>query len=186
MGLVEDLGAFVELLDDLKADYMIVGGLALQGLGIPRSTLDIDVQARLRDPPARHASYFHGWFVDERSKDEVFDQETLILEGRESGVPVELFLTSHWFTRQALERRQTVESSLLDREIPIPTAEDFVLLKAAYWQSDGRAEAKANQDRLDIEGVVEAHGPEMDLGYVKENATQLAVWDDLAPLVQRS
>lgn len=184
MGLVEDLDAVLDLMEDLEAPHMVVGGVALEALGVPRSTLDIDLQVRLREAPSNVAAYFHGWFVAERSRDDVFDQDVVILEGKATGVPVEMFLTSHWYTGQALDRRQRVESGLLSREIPVPTPEDFVLLKAAYMEASGRSEAKRNQDRLDIERVVEEHRGEgkdeaFDRAYVEEHAQELGVWDAL-------
>jgi hypothetical protein len=181
VGLADDLAEALDLLDDLEAPHMVVGAIALEALGVPRSTLDIDLQVQLPDPPARHTSYFHGWFIAERSTDEVFGQDVLILEGKATGVPVEMFLTSHRMTEQALERRTRVRSGLLNREIPVPTPEDFILLKAAYHDDPGRAEAKATQDRLDIEGVVEAHGAELDRAYLEDNARDLGAWETLEP-----
>lgn len=177
VGLVDDLLAALELMEEIDAPHMVVGGIALEALGVPRSTLDIDLQVRLDDPPPRYDSYFHGWFVAERSRDLVFDQDVLILEGRRTGVPVEVFLTSHWFTGQALDRRTSAPSGLLETDIPVPAPEDFILLKAVYHRSPERRESKANQDLLDIEGVVDRYRDTMDDGYLEENARELNVWD---------
>lgn len=179
MGLVEDLEAFLDLVIEIEVPHTLVGGVALEALGVPRSTLDIDVQVRLPEEPSDVSSYFHGWFIAERAKDEVFDQDVLILEGKETGVPVEMFLTDHWFTDQALERRTKVESGLLGRPIPVPAVEDF-LLNAAFHAASSRSEAKATQDRLDIEGVVEEHSGDLDRTYLEENARELGVWPTLA------
>lgn len=180
MGLVEDLEAFLDLAIEIEVPHMLVGGVALEALGVPRSTLYIDVQVRLPEEPSDVSSYFHGWFIAERAKDEVFDQDVIILEGKETGVPVEMFLTDHWFTERALERRTKVESGLLGRRIPVPAAEDFLLLKAAFHAASSRSEAKATQDRLDIEGVVEEHRGDLDRPYIEENARELGVWSTLA------
>lgn len=183
MGLPEDLSAALDLFEELEAPHMVVGGLALEALGVPRSTLDIDLQVHLDDPPDPFSQYFHGWFVDEHARDTIFDQDTLILEGKATGTPVEVFLTGHWFTEQALDRRQTVHSGLLDRSIPVPTPEDFILLKAAYSQGEGRSEAKVTQDRLDIESVLDDRGGDLPLAYLEENARKLEVWDVVEPLI---
>jgi hypothetical protein len=184
VGLVDDLGAALDLMEEIGAPHMVVGGIALEALGVPRSTLDIDLQVRLGDPPATQESYFKGWFIAERTRDEVFGQDVLILEGKETGVPVEVFLTSHWFTEQALDRQTRATSGLVDREVPIPTPEDFILLKAAYQASPDRGEAKANQDRLDIEGVHDRFGDEIDRAYIEENARRLDVWAALQPSLE--
>lgn len=179
MGLVDDLAALVDLMEEIGAEFMLVGGVALEALGVPRSTLDIGVQVRLTEPPGSFSTDFHGWFIAERSSDEVFEQDVLILEGRQTGVPVELFLTEHWYTGQALDRRQTVDSGMLGGALPVPQPEDFVLLNAAYRASPSRSEAKSTQDLLDIEGVLEERGDDLDRSYVEENARKLGVWEDL-------
>jgi hypothetical protein len=179
VGLVDDLEAVLDLFEGIDEPHMVVGGLALEALGVPRSTLDIDLQVRLSDPPADWETGFHGWFIAERSKDEIFGQPVLILEGKRTGVPIEMFLTDHWFTEQALDRRTDTDSGLLGRAIPVPSPEDFLLLKAAYSQAPDRGEAKANQDRLDVENVLAEHRDELDRPYLRENAEALGVWDTL-------
>lgn len=161
---------------------MVVGALALDALASPRSTFDADIQVRLEDPPSDTTSYLHGWFIEERAKDEVFDQDTLILRKDGSPYPVGLFLTSHWLPVQALERGTAVHSERLDRDVPIPTPEDSILLKAAYWQHPSRSKAKAAQDAVDIEAVLDHHQGSLDLGYLREHAETLELWDELQAL----
>lgn len=178
--LEEALSALLERLDDHEIPYMVVGGVALEGLGVPRATLDIDVQIRVGEPPAVSDAYFLGLFVEEHSRDDVFDQPAVILMDPETGVPFELFITDHWFTEQAFDRRRHLHSDLLDRGVPLPTPEDFLLLKACYWQDADRPRAKANQDELDLEGVIAAHQGGLDLTYLEENGRRLDVWDPLS------
>lgn len=183
MGLADDLALFLDLLKRIDAPHMVVGALALDALASPRSTFDADVQVRLEDPPSSTSSRFHGWFIEERSHDEVFDQETLILRHQGSPYPIELFLTTHWLPTQALQRRTTVHSDRLDREIPLPTPEDFILLKAAYWQHPSRSKAKAAQDAVDIEAVAEHHHTGLDRAYLETHADDMDLWDALSELL---
>lgn len=161
---------------------MLVGALAMDVLGVPRSTVDVDLQVRM-DPPPRWTTSWNGWFIQERARDEVFDQQTLILHRPTRTTPFELFLTDHWFTGQALDRRQTVRFERFEREIPVPTADDFILLKACYWQHEGRRKAKSTQDAVDIESVYEANREAISASYVEENARELEVWDELTDLL---
>lgn len=182
VGHLEDaLDALLDLLDDHDVGYMLVGGIALEGLGVPRSTLDIDVQVRVEDPPSISETSFLGRFIEDHAHDDVFDQKTLTLIDRDTGVPFALFITGHWFTEQAFDRRETVQSDLLDRDLHLPTPEDFLLLKACYWQAADRPAAKANQDELDIEGVIAGHQGSLDVDYLEANGQRLDVREALAP-----
>lgn len=85
-------------------------------------------------------------------------------------------------TNQALDRRTTTYSARLDREIPLPTPEDFILLKAAYWRHPSRSRAKAAQDGVDIEAVLQNHREDLDRSYLEENARKLDLWEPLTDL----
>lgn len=182
MDFTRDLRDVLQALEREGVTHMVVGGLALEALGIPRATVDVDIQVSVPEPPSRARSVLYGCIVEEWSRDEVFGQETLIGHVGASGIPVEFFFTSHWFTRQALERRQRVHSPSLAREVPIPTPEDFVLLKACYLGSAHRSRAKLAQDALDIEGVVAAFP--LDKAYVQTTAERLGAWGVLSPLLR--
>jgi hypothetical protein len=183
VGLADDLRDFLGTLDREHIAHMLVGGVAMEALGGPRSTLDVDLQIDLPNPGSSYASTFLGAIVEERSKDEVFGQEVIIVHLPTSPVPFELFLTSHWFTRQALARRRAVRSGLVARDVPVPTLEDFILLKAAYMRGPTRPPRKAAQDAVDIETVLQHHGGKLDRGYVEANARKLGVWDALRPML---
>lgn len=184
MRLAEALQTFLGTLDRERIPHMLVGGMAMEALGVPRSTLDVDVQVELPGGGPPHASTFLGSIVEERTKDEVFGQDVIIVHLATSAVPFELFLTSHWFTRQALARRRTVRSALVGRDVPVPTAEDFVLLKAAYMLGPHRSPRKAAQDALDIERVVGLHRAGLDRAYLEVNARKLACWTSLEPMLR--
>lgn len=182
MGRREEFRQLADLLEDRGIPYMLVGALAMDVLGDPRSTVDVDVQVDMEPPPPGTTSW-EGWFVQERSRDEVFGQETVIVHRPTKTTPFELFLTDHWFTRQALERRQTVVSERFGQKIRVPTAEDFLLLKACYWQHRSRRRSKKAQDGVDIETVFEANRETIDRAYLEGNADELGVWDALGELL---
>jgi hypothetical protein len=182
MGVVDDIRRVAATLDAERIPFMLVGGFALDALGVPRATVDVDLQVAM-DPPPRAASTVLGLIIEERSRDSVFDQDVIIGHVPTSGVPIELFITSHWFTRQALERRQTVKSGMLGQEIPIPRVEDFILLKSAYMTSPARSTRKAAQDGVDVETLMQRTAGTLDAAYVEAAARQLGTWDALRPLL---
>lgn len=183
MGVADDAKALFELLETHRIDHMLVGALALDALAIPRGTIDIDIQVRLDEPLPSPGRSFHGWWVEERAHDEVFDQDTVILVQPGHPRPFELFQTTHWLPQQALDRKQTLPSQLLQREVPVPRPEDFILLKAAYWLHEARSDAKAAQDAVDIEAVADTHEATLDLAYIQNNAQRLGVHQDLSELL---
>lgn len=183
MTFVEDIRLFSRLLGDAKIPYMFVGAVALEGLGVPRATFDVDIQVAAT-PPAPSASSYLGWIVEERASDNVFGQPVVILHRPTSPIPFELFFTEHWFTRQALERRQVLPSRLLRMDVPIPRPEDFVLLKASFMLSPNRSPRKRTQDALDIDGVLAAHPGRMNRDYLQANARKLGIAKDVDGLLR--
>lgn len=183
MSLARALRKLLDDLDEAGVRHMVVGGVALDALGVPRTTYDIDVQVDPEEGPAASASTYLGRVVEERSHDPVFDQDVLIVHSTVDPVPVELFLTTHWFPRQALDRRQTTDSKVAGRPVPVPTADDLILLKAAFWTASTRSARKAAQDGVDIEGIIAANRKDLDRSYLEETGKKLGVWDALGPLL---
>lgn len=146
----------------------------------------MDVQVALPETPASLDPSFHGFLVEERSRDAVFDQDVLVIHRPTSPVPFEVFVTSHWLTAQALARRQQFRSEVLERKVPVPTPEDFVLMKSAFMVASTRSRRKGVQDALDIEGVADARRGEWDAAYVEVNARRLGTWDALRPLLSEN
>ncbi len=181
MSVPQDLAFLLSRLDGEGLAAMVVGGLALDALGVPRSTLDVDLQVAAPQGLHRDASVLYGCIVEEWTRDPVFGQDVVILQAPTGATPFELFFATHWLPRQALARRVEMDSPLLERRVWVPTPEDFVLLKSAYMASPARSRAKAAQDGVDVEGVARLH--DLDRSYVEENARRLGMWERLAPLL---
>lgn len=183
MALADDVRIVLDRLAAEGISHMLVGGVAQEALGVPRTTFDVDLQVALPAPPSPAASIWLDMLVEERSRDPVFDQEVIIAHVALSSTPFEFFLTAHWLTRQALERRWMARSELLGREVPVPTVEDFILMKAAHMVSPTRSTRKSMQDGVDITQVVAAAERPLDGDYLKRNAERLGVWSALQPLL---
>lgn len=184
MALRADLEAILVELARENVPHMIVGALAVDAWGVPRTTMDIDIQVALPSAPDKLKSVYLGLIVEEWSRDPIFGQDVLI--GSVGGpTPVEVFVTTHWFTKQALERRVEISSGLLGRKVPIPTREDLILLKTAFYLAPSRSRRKAAQDGVDIESLI-AHAPELDMRYLRANAERLGVWPTLSEIIDEA
>ncbi|HEX2022327.1 MAG TPA: nucleotidyl transferase AbiEii/AbiGii toxin family protein [Candidatus Thermoplasmatota archaeon] len=183
MRFERDLGDLLGILEEGKVEHMLVGGLAAEAMGFPRATFDIDIQVVAPAAPLRGKSVVFGCIVEEWARDPVFEQDTLIAHLPSSPIPVEFFFTTHWLPAEAVRRRQMVDVPALGRQVPVPTPEDFILLKSGFWTSSARRDTKKAQDALDIEAVARRGG--LDLAYVERQAARLGVWDRLAPLLRQ-
>lgn len=175
-----DLLELLRILEEQDLPHMVVGAHAMAAFGFARTTADVDLQIGV--PAERPGSTFLGWIVEERARDVVFDQEAIIVHRPTSGVPFELFVTTHWFTKQALERRMRGRVEALGLTVPIPSIEDFILMKACHMVHPSRRRSKSAQDAVDIESVAAVVAP-FDLPYLKENGTKLGCWEALEPLL---
>lgn len=180
----DDLDRVLDRLDEEEIPYVVVGAVALDALGTPRRTGDIDLLLAA-DPPETTASTYLGLLVQERSRDEVFDQVVVAGHLPTRPTPFEMFFADHPFTREAVDRGTLVDAEAFPRPLRIPTVEDFLVMKAAYSAHASRSRRKAAQDAVDLETVVETQGKAIDWGQVEEGARDLGCWDELADLDPR-
>lgn len=184
MTLAEDVARVLDGLEELGLPHMLVGALAVDAWGVPRTTTDVDLQVALPGPPEKIKSVYLGLVVEEWTRDRTFGQDVLIGHVG-TPVPIEVFVTTHWFTRQALDRRTQIRSALLQREVPVPTREDLILLKSSFYVAPWRSRRKAAQDGVDIDHLV-TFAPDLDLDYLRENAERLGVWPALSEILKES
>jgi Nucleotidyl transferase AbiEii toxin, Type IV TA system len=171
-----DAGAVFEqavvALRETGAEFMLVGATAYGMLTLPRATYDLDFL--VGDDPTALARIRRAFLVDEETHDVFFDQRALLLEVPGTVTPVELFIATHWFTRQALARRRLAPSGTPAGEVPTATPEDLLLLKATVASHPARASFKRATDLADLGLLIDAK-PDLDLRYLRENAARLGV-----------
>ncbi|MHB8586244.1 MAG: hypothetical protein ACYDDF_10485 [Thermoplasmatota archaeon] len=153
---------------------MLVGAMALQAWGMPRSSLDIDFVIAVKEEPDYPDHKFLGYPIEELATDPVFSQRVVILLDPPAGFPFELFIARHRFTIQALKRRKTVSSALLGRDVEVVSPEDFILSKLCFTTMPDRSARKVAQDGIDIDNVIERNDS-LDLGYLRRTADELGV-----------
>ena len=147
--------AVVAVLDGLAAaevPYMIVGSLASNFHGIPRSTRDADVIIDLV-PGARYLIKLTG-----------------------NPFVCELFVRSDdAHDRERFARRQRV--LVLGRDAFVATAEDMIVTKLRWARDAGRL-----KDREDIRNIVAVRGSELDWPYLERWTSEHGTGDLLAEI----
>lgn len=155
-------------LDRAGIPYALTGANALGAYTLPRATFDIDLLVGV--PPRPLPEILRGLQLVERTKDVFFDQEAFVFEVSTFVTPVEMFVATHWLTREALERRRTARVPALG-DVPAVRADDAALLKAAIAAHPARAHRRA-MDADDLRRLRDA-APEIDIARMRERAARL-------------
>ena len=168
--------AVVAVLDALEAvgvPYMIVGSLASNFHGIPRSTRDADFVVELEPGSLpRLEDALHAGLTLQRqwACETVTGTTRYVIELVDSPFVCELFVRSDDpHDRERFTRRVCVR--ILDRVAFVATAEDMVVTKLRWAH-----EAHRSKDREDIRNILAVRGTELDWAYLRlwsaEHGTQ--------------
>lgn len=155
-------------LDEAGIPHALTGATALGAYTLPRATYDIDM---LVGPSVRPLpETLRGLQLVEHTKDVFFDQEAFIFEVSTYITPVEMFVATHWLTREALDRRRIATVPGLGA-VQTVRADDAALLKAAIAVHPARAYRRIS-DADDLRRLRDA-APEMDLARLKDRSARL-------------
>jgi hypothetical protein len=158
----------IGLLEDLKATYLIIGGLAVGILGEARMTQDVDILIKLGsgDIPTLLKSAASKGFGFNRKR----VLETIELQGffrlELGNFHVDFVIGSMPFEIEAFKRRRKIK--LYNKTAAFPTPEDLILFKII----PGR-----EKDLLDAKTIVMRHKDKLDISYLKKWARVIS--DDL-------
>ena len=174
------------VLEKLGITYYIGGSFASSAFGIARATLDVDLVA---DVKTEHVAA-----IEEALRDDFYIDKEMILEAikrrtsfnlihLETAFKVDVFIVKdRSLSRSALMRRLkrniSEDSSL---ELYFASPEDIILAKLEWYKSSG---AIAEQQWVDILGVIKVQGSSLDLGYLKKWAAEISVSDLLIKALQ--
>jgi hypothetical protein len=159
----DPLLALLQLLREEDIPHVLIGGLAVSQLSKPRLTADIDVLTYL-DDDSRIAGLIERastrGFSPRLKEAEAFARQNrvLLLVHGPTRIPADISLGLLAFEKEVIERSVRVSAGEL--VLPLPTAEDLIILKAvAHRQVDlqdiaSLAEASSGLDRKRIESVV--------------------------------
>lgn len=152
--LLAPIQALQSLLTQFNDQGVIIGGVAVSLLGIPRYTVDLDAVFLLNfeDIPRLLAEAAkHG--IEPRVSDPIaFARKTrvLLLRHHASGIDIDLSLGTLPFEVEMVERSKMVEIGSI--KLRLPTPEDLIIMKAI---------AHRPKDLTDIQSIAASH-PNLD------------------------
>jgi predicted nucleotidyltransferase len=154
--LLDTLAALAAALRSVDAPSMVIGGIAVIALGVPRQTIDVDatVWAESVDLETLLAVLARHTLIPRI--DDVLDfarqHQILLLRHEGSGTPVDLSLAWLPFEREALDRALIVDFGGVELRVARP--EDLIVYKAVAWR---------DRDRGDIERLLVRYRGRVDL-----------------------
>lgn len=164
--------AVVAVLDALEAGgvpYMIVGSLASNFHGIPRSTRDADFVVEVPPGNLEHLDRAlpPGLTLQRQGSFEAVTGTTrYLIELAGSPFVCELFVRSDdAHDRERFSRRQRVR--ILGRVAFVATAEDMIVTKLRWADA-----ARRSKDIEDIRNIIAVRGPDLDWAYVRRWAAE--------------
>jgi len=166
----------VEALERMGVPYMVAGSVASSMHGVPRTTLDADLVARIEERHARLLVEALGeaYYADEEMiRNAVRHGSSFNLIHQGSMVKIDVFVPkSRPYDASALARR--IRGRIEDLEVDTATPEDVVLSKLEWYETGGRVSERQWGDVL---GLLRVHRDALDLAYLRRWAAELGVGD---------
>lgn len=172
----EMLSRLKELLDELGASYVIIGGLAAAILGVPRTTVDADVVLLLpSEETERLIRLSEGYgFRPEPKALAKLTEGRLAKFAFSRGFSLDVRLASFTLDREAIRRARTFP--LLGHSFRFSSPEDLIVYKLARW---------VPLDQDDARHLVRRFGSSLDCHYIEEQVHRLSQEAELPELPQR-
>ena len=170
--VLEALRVLLAFLGQRRVDYMVMGGLAVRMLALPRTTMDIDVMLGIqeRDVAAfAQAADQAGFHVDEPFRRGFVDQVAGLgkfhfdVSERGRSVRIDAFVLSSEYQRAAFQRRQSHTSEIGTLNVMSP--EDLLIHKLL---------AHRPRDLSDVADLLLVTGP-LDHVYLAQWAGRLGI-----------
>lgn len=168
-------------LEGIDADYMLVGSMASNYWGVPRSTHDIDfvIEYDESDVSTVVAAFEDHFFIQEISVRSALHppHQFNALDNR-SALKVDFFrVAGDEYEFERFKRRRRV--GLLDQGAWIAAPEDVLLHKLRWHRV-----SPSDRQILDARGIYAVSGSEMDLHYLKYWAKKIDVFPALQEIIQ--
>lgn len=175
----------IDVLDQMKIPYVVVGSLASTLHGTTRSTLDSDLVVMLDEShvPLFTSQLQAAFYADENmAVNAVRNKSSFNLIHLETMFKVDIFIAKDdVFDQTQIERRvPRAVAQDLDREIYVLSAEDTVLAKLRWFRMGGE---QSERQWRDVVGVVKVQGEQLDYEYLQKMAAELQVEDLLIRLL---
>jgi hypothetical protein len=174
--IVVALEPVVDVLERLGVRYRVGGSVASSALGVPRSTLDVDISCELRAEQAAAfaAALVSTYYVDpDMIREAARRRASFNLIHLSTMLKVDVFIRKETpFERESFERFVTVPLEEGGRTFAVTTPEDIILHKLDWYQLGG---AISERQWHDVLGVIRVQRTALDLVYLRRAASMLGV-----------
>jgi len=174
---LETAVAVAGIFDRLGIVHTIGGSIAASFAGEPRSSLDIDLVADVREDQvsALVEALKSDYYVDEDAlRRAVRLKGSANLIEQRTQLKIDLFIAGGTpLDEQQLRRRQPVRLGS-GQTVHVHPPEDILLQKLRWYRLGGE---QSDRQWRDILGIVRVQGPRLDRGYLEANAPLLEVSD---------
>ncbi len=172
----------VSILDQLKIDYFITGGLARAVWGTPRSTSDIDIVIKILESQVillakalRKISKL-GYIDEDTAREAIRSKGEFNFIDPDSGLKVDFWVAKNneksisEFNRRILKNVESVKIYFI-------SPEDLILNKLEWYKQGG-----LHVQLEDVGSVLKSSGKILDMTYLKKQAVKIGVSDALEEL----
>lgn len=174
---LETAVAVAGIFDRLGIVHTIGGSIAASFAGEPRSSIDIDFVAVVREDqvPALVEAFKADFYVDEDAlRRAVRLKGSANLIEQRTQLKIDLFIAGGTpLDDQQLRRRQPIRLGS-GQTVYVHPPEDILLQKLRWYRLGGE---QSDRQWRDILGIVRVQGPRLDRGYLEANAPVLEVSD---------
>jgi hypothetical protein len=176
--IVAALEPVVDALVELGVRYRVGGSVASSALGVPRSTLDVDVACELRH---EHVARFVArladtYYVDaDMIDDAIRRRASFNVIHLATMLKVDVFVRKgRPFEEQSFERvaRKALDDAPGARMFDVTTAEDIILHKLDWFRIGGGVSERQWKDAV---GVVAVQGDALDVAHLRRWARDLGL-----------
>jgi len=185
--ILKAAGPVVDAFESLGISYYIGGSVASSAYGMPRSTLDVDLVANLRqndlDPFIRVLG--KAYYIDRDLGLQAIEKKTSFnLIHLRTMLKLDVFIKKNSdydnqaFKRRRLERLEEPEGSW---SFYLASAEDVLLHKLTWYRLGGEVSERQWGDVL---GIIRVQNQNLDLNYLEQWAAVLGVAELLARALQ--
>jgi predicted nucleotidyltransferase len=167
--LIQSLKELCLFLDNIRMDYVLIGGLAVGIWSEPRATVDIDFLISLK---ASDFDFLIGKlkesnrFIFVHDKPMIFGKISFLRATLKSNpdISVDFLFADDEFKTEALKRKETVQID--EFSVNIASPEDLIILKLL----SGRG-----QDTLDAEKILEIQKEHLDWAYLQKWSERVGI-----------
>lgn len=178
--VMRSLSPVITALESLAVPYYIGGSVASSFYGDPRSTLDIDLVADLRDEhvPSLVKQLGDDYYISEDAlRDAIRRRSSFNVIHFQTMLKVDIFVRKvRAYDQEAFQRvrRAAAGEAESDPVLAWASPEDIILAKLEWYRLGGGI---SDRQWTDILGVMKSQAPTLDLAYLHRWAPDLAVTD---------